>query len=77
MYTLIINPESGQGAALANLPAVLAVLDERKLEYQLCKADSPEEATEYARRACAEKSEGVRNGQTRSSYDFFPLRNGK
>lgn len=59
MYTLIINPESGQGAALANLPAVLAVLDERKLECQLCKADSPEEATEYARRACAEKSEGV------------------
>lgn len=59
MYTLIINPESGQGAALANLPAVQAVLDERRLEYQVLTAKSPEDATEYARRACAEEAEGV------------------
>lgn len=59
MYTLIINPESGQGAALANLPSVLSVLEERKLEYQILKAKSPEDATAYARRACAENAEGI------------------
>lgn len=59
MYTLIINPESGQGAALANLPAIQAVLDERHLEYQVLKAASPEMASEYARCACTENAEGV------------------
>lgn len=59
MYTLIINPESGQGAALSNLPAILTVLDERKLKYRVQQAKTPEEATAYARRACAENVEGV------------------
>ena len=59
MYTLIINPESGQGAALLNLPAILAVLEKRGLEFQVLKATSPEDATEYARRACSENAEGV------------------
>lgn len=59
LYTLIINPESGQGAALASLPGVISVLEERRLDYCVCKAQSPEQATEYARKACAEKAEGV------------------
>lgn len=59
MYTLIINPTSGQGAALANLPAITAVLDERGIAYQVRQAMSPDQATEYARIACAEHSEGV------------------
>lgn len=59
MYTLIINPESGQGASLSNLPAVQAVLDERGIKYKVLKADSSENAIEYARFACAENAEGV------------------
>ena len=59
MYTLIINPESGQGAAIQNLPAVQAELDARGLEYQVQKAMTADAATEYARRACSENVEGV------------------
>lgn len=59
MYTLIVNPESGQGAALLNLPVIQAVLDERGLKYQVLKAMIPEDATTYARQACAENAEGV------------------
>lgn len=59
MYILIVNPESGQGAALQNLPAIQNVLDERGLEYQVLKALTPDEASEYARYACAQNAEGV------------------
>jgi len=59
LYTLIVNPESGQGAALENLPKIKAILEERGLEYQIRKALSPEDATIFAREACAANVEGV------------------
>lgn len=59
MYILIVNPESGQGAALENLPKITAILEERGLAYKVCKALCPEEATSFAREACMDEAEGV------------------
>ena len=59
LYTLIVNPESGQGAALANLSKITSILNERGLEYRVCKALHPQDATAYAREACADNADGV------------------
>lgn len=59
MYTLIINPESGQGAALACLPDILHVLEQRGLEYSVFKAKTPEESMQYAHFACNGDAEGI------------------
>ena len=59
MYTLIMNPTSGHGAAVNKLPAIEAMLTERSLEYQVKCAQTPEEATILARQAAQEAVEGV------------------
>lgn len=59
LFTVIVNPISGQGAALTLLPEVENVLTERALAYRVLCSPSPEAATQYAQTACAEGAEGV------------------
>ena len=59
MYTIIVNPTSGSGAALKNLPEIEGVLREKQLKYNLKRAETPEEATEIARNAAEQGCEGV------------------
>lgn len=59
LFTVIVNPTSGQGAALALVPEVEAILRERDLAYRLLRSPSPEAATQSAQAACAEGAEGV------------------
>lgn len=59
LFTVIVNPISGQGAALALVPEVEAILRERELAYRLLRSPSPEAATQYAQTACAGGAEGV------------------
>lgn len=59
MYTILLNPESGRGAALRQLADVEALLRRRGLEYQILRAESPEEATNYARSQSEAKVEGI------------------
>ena len=59
LYTIIINPASGNGAAMKCLPEIEAVLKEKNIEYCLRESESPEQTTEYARLATQDGSEGV------------------
>ena len=59
LYTIIINPTSGSGAALKRLPEIEAALKEKNIEYCLKEAQTPEEATVFARLATQDGSEGV------------------
>ena len=59
MYTILLNPESGRGAALRLLADVEAVLRRRQLEYQVICAETPEDATRIARRQASEAVQGV------------------
>lgn len=59
MYTLILNPTAGQGAALARLPEIESLLQQRKLEYQVIKAATRADSTLIAKKAAEEHHEGV------------------
>ena len=59
MYTIIINPTSGGGEALKRLPEIEALLKEKGLNYCKKIAETPEMATEFARLATQDGSEGV------------------
>lgn len=59
MYTVLLNPESGRGAALRQLADVEALLRRRGIEYQVMRAESPEEATRIARSQAEAQAEGV------------------
>ena len=59
LYTIIINPTSGGGAALKLLPQIEALLADKKLEYCTKIAATPEEASEFAHLAAQNGSEGV------------------
>ncbi len=59
MYTIIVNPTSGGGAALKRLPEIEAVLKEKNVSYRKKIAETPEEATEFAHMATKDGSEGV------------------
>jgi len=59
LYKLILNPTSGRGQAKLMLPEIEKLLLERNLEYKICFADTPEDATRIAAEASAELLEGV------------------
>lgn len=59
MYTVLLNPESGRGAALRQLADVEALLRRRGIEYQVLRAESPEEAILLARSQAEAHAEGV------------------
>lgn len=59
MYTIIVNPTSGSGSALKYLPQIEEVLKECGYDYRLLKAETPEEATQFARAATQDGSEGI------------------
>lgn len=59
LYILILNPTSGRGTALKKLPEVERVLRQRSLEYRVLQAETPEEATRFAKEACADGVDGV------------------
>lgn len=59
VYTLILNPTSGGGTSINRVPEIEALLQKRSLSYQLKRAQTPEEATEFARQAALEGAEGV------------------
>lgn len=59
MYTLIVNPTAGRGAAAEQLSRIECVLKERGLEYRVERTTAPRDATHIARAAVAGQSEGV------------------
>lgn len=59
LYVLILNPEAGCGKALACLGEVETLLQQRGMEYRVDRADEPEAATRFARRAVEEGCDGV------------------
>lgn len=59
MYTLILNPTSGRGAAQQRLGEIEALLQQRKIEYCVQVAQSPMEATNLAAAAAGQKLEGI------------------
>jgi len=59
MYILIVNPISGQGAALRHLDEVKALFERRNLEYRVVEAAATDEATRTARTAVEDGAQGV------------------
>ena len=59
MYTLIVNPTSGRGAAMKQLAKIESVLRERSLEYTIERAAKPMDAARIARAATAGQPQGV------------------
>ena len=59
MYTLIVNPTSGRGAAMKQLAKIESVLRERSLEYTIERAAKPMDAARIARAAAAGQSQGI------------------
>lgn len=59
MYRIIINPCSGRGLPLKKLPEIEAFLKERALQYQICYAQTPEDATKFAAEAGAAQVDGI------------------
>ena len=59
MYTLIVNPTSGRGAALDRIAEIESVLKERGLKYAIERATRPMDATRIARSAVEEQPEGI------------------
>ena len=59
MYTLIVNPTSGRGAAMGQLAGIEGVLKERGLEYAIEHATKPMDAARIARAAVAACPEGI------------------
>ena len=59
MYTLIVNPTSGRGAAMKQLARIESVLRERGLEYSIERAAKPMDAARIARASAAAHPEGI------------------
>ena len=59
MYTLIVNPTSGRGAAMKQFAKIESVLRERSLEYTIERAAKPMDAARIARAAAAGQSQGI------------------
>ena len=59
MYTLIVNPTSGRGAAMGRLAGIEGVLKEHGLEYSIERATKPMDAARIARAAAARQPEGI------------------
>ena len=59
MYILIVNPISGQGAALRHLDEVKALFERKGLAYRVVEAATPDEATDIVRAVVTEGVEGV------------------
>ena len=59
MYTLIVNPTSGRGAAMKQFAKIESVLRERSLEYTIERAARPMDAARIARAAAAGQSQGI------------------
>ena len=59
MYTLIVNPTSGRGAALDRIAEIESVLKERGLKSAIERATRPLDATRIARSAVEEQPEGI------------------
>lgn len=59
MYTIIVNPTSGSGASLKNIPKIEALLREKGAEFRIVKAETPERATELAQECTQNGTEGV------------------
>ena len=59
MYTILLNPESGRGAALRILADVEDLLRRKNLDYQVLRAETPEDATRIAREQSVTGAEGL------------------
>lgn len=59
MYTLIVNPTSGRGAAMKQLAKIESVLRERSLEYTIERAAKPMDAARIARAAATGQPQGI------------------
>ena len=59
MYTLIVNPTSGRGAAMGRLAGIEGVLKEHGLEYNIERATKPMDAARIARAVAARQPEGI------------------
>ncbi|MDO5324038.1 MAG: diacylglycerol kinase family lipid kinase [Clostridia bacterium] len=59
MYTLIVNPTSGRGAAMGQLAGIEGVLEEHGLKYSIERATKPMDAARIARAAAARQPEGI------------------
>ena len=59
MYVMILNPTSGQGAALKKLPELEEVLRQQGIEYRIERDHKTEETASVVRRAAEEKPEGI------------------
>ena len=54
-----MNPRSGRGLAIRKLPEIEAELRSRDIEYTVCRAETPEDATRLAREAVEANAEAV------------------
>ena len=59
MYALILNPSSGSGRALRELPRIEALLEQEQVEYRVDSADKPGDLRAFAARAVEEGLEGI------------------
>ena len=59
MYTLIVNPTSGRGAAMGRLERIEGVLKNHSLEYNIERATKPMDAARIARAVAARQPEGI------------------
>ena len=59
MYALIINPRSGNGRGLRELPRIEALLRAEGIPYRSFHTTEPGDSRKYAARAVAEKMEGI------------------
>ncbi len=59
MYTLILNPISGNGKSLRALSAIEGVMREFALEYRVSRTQKPLDATALAREATERGDEGI------------------
>ena len=59
MYSIIVNPFSGNGKSEKCLPEVEALLKARKIEYRVCHTEKPHDAYTYAHNAVLNHEEGV------------------
>lgn len=73
VYTLILNPISGNGKALRSLDAIERVMKEFALEYRVVRTQEPLNATALAREAAERGDEGIvvigGDGTVRESLD--------
>ena len=59
MYTVIVNPISGSGNALRQLPRIESALKERSIDYRVVQTQGHGDGTRLAEKAASEGVEGV------------------